>query len=263
MISSTAVLTAELSGRLQSSGATMSGGSSSSIPEGGEPENRRRRMSIESIFKRKEKLSPASKMKQLEREVMWQALTYVLPMYICWLIFVSLLFYKKNVYSQSFALYCVGTFLLMPLQGFLNFLIYFRPRVARQRRKHRREKRRLVPPEHEGRKKTVLGLVAKTCCLSWGVGRSSSQHSALDDPVQSSECNDSSDMPNASNISISPASVIALEVDGVVEPSAYVCEYQNEAALNIARMNIAEELLEELDRADELTKSYSGEDEDL
>jgi hypothetical protein len=110
----------------------------------------------------------------------------------------------------------------------------------------------------------VLGLVAKTCCLSWGVGRSSSQHNALDDPVESPECNDSSDMPNASHISsISPASVIALEVDGVVETSAYVlCEHQNEGALNIARMNIVEELAQ-LDRADELIESYSGEDEDL
>jgi hypothetical protein len=69
-------------------------------------------------------------------------------------------------------------------------------------------------------------------------------------------------MPNASSISTVSAHAITLEVNGVVEPaSAYFCEYEDEAALNIARMNTAEEL-EEMDRADGLIESYNGEDED-
>jgi hypothetical protein len=230
----------------------------SSPPERSEPGKRHRRMSIESVFKKKKESPSASKMKQREREVMWQALTYVSSMYICWLIFVSL-FYKRNVYSQSFALYCVGTF-LMPLRGSLNCLTYFRPRVARVRRKPQRERRRLVS-QQEGRRTSVLGRLAKKFGRSSGVGSSSSQHNALDGPVQSSISNDSSNMPNASSISTVSAHAITLEVNGVVEPSAYFCEYEDEAALNIARMSIAEEL-EEMDRADGLIESYNGEDED-
>eukprot|EP00545_Synedropsis_sp_CCMP1620_P001747 CAMPEP_0119027666 /NCGR_PEP_ID=MMETSP1176-20130426/37509_1 /TAXON_ID=265551 /ORGANISM="Synedropsis recta cf, Strain CCMP1620" /LENGTH=110 /DNA_ID=CAMNT_0006983631 /DNA_START=286 /DNA_END=618 /DNA_ORIENTATION=- len=93
---------------------------------------------------------------------------------------------------------------------------------------------------------------------SSGEDDSTSQNS-LDDHAQSSAEEDSHVHNASSNINISSAEAISLEVDGVVEPSDYVCEYEGEAARDLAMLAIAEEL-EEIDHAEGLIEDYREED---
>lgn len=106
------------------------------------------------------KKSTLTTIQRVERTVMWQALFYVVAFYACWicqLVLIKTAPHRKMPYS----FYC-AVMILIPLQGFLNSLNYYRPRAERyfrdQRERCERKQsypgglafsRRCSPPEND------------------------------------------------------------------------------------------------------------------
>ena len=72
-----------------------------------------------------------------EATVFWQSFFYLTAYYICWLTLLVGIFWGD---SQSFGFWCLVAS-LAPMQGFLNALVYFRPRVMKQRREWLKKRR--------------------------------------------------------------------------------------------------------------------------
>lgn len=203
-----------------------------------------RRFPIPKIFRQ-----PSSKMRQLEREVMWQAFIYLFAMYVCWLLFVSL-FYKSDLQGLSFPLYCVGSF-LMPLQGFFNCLNYFRPRAARYMRQRRRIRK-------EWRKKRGENM-------SDNGGKSNGARLSSESASEQSSTN-RMDGTSTENGAMNNHNAVTFAADLILEPSAYIGESDGEfdehlrTRYRASKLDIAEELAE-LDAARGQIEDFPGEDD--
>jgi len=72
-----------------------------------------------------------------DHDVFWQSVFYLGALYVCW----PILLYSFSIkhYSKKYYVFHVVFFVCAPLQGFLNALVYFRPRFIRYWRDRRRE----------------------------------------------------------------------------------------------------------------------------
>lgn len=67
---------------------------------------------------------------RLRTEVFWQSATYLVALYVTWLIYLSVTLNPKRYILSHYELWTF-LFFISPLQGFLNSICYFRPRVSR------------------------------------------------------------------------------------------------------------------------------------
>jgi len=89
----------------------------------------------------------------VEAAVFWQAAFYVFVLLISWpMVVASILFARYTV--DIFAFWAVFVY-LAPIQGFLNCMVYIRPRVMKWRPRRCLEKRRKQQECHKARKKEV------------------------------------------------------------------------------------------------------------
>lgn len=80
------------------------------------------------LFKDK---STLTMLQRVEHSAMWQALDYVVIVYVSWIS--KLVLAKKG--EPTYKVYCIVAFLI-PLHPFLNAINYFRPRLQRRCRRH-------------------------------------------------------------------------------------------------------------------------------
>ena len=73
----------------------------------------------------------------------WQAVFYLVAVYFCWPILLGS-FTIKHFDEKHYPFYVVF-FICAPLQGFLNALVYFRPRVVKTIRDRRRQRASNIP----------------------------------------------------------------------------------------------------------------------
>jgi hypothetical protein len=83
---------------------------------------------------------PRSVIQKMERQTFWKALYYLGAFYLTWPI---LLVSNLNSYAPSLFSVSITVCMLAPLQGFLNFVLYARPRIQKTL-KDRRRRRRLL-----------------------------------------------------------------------------------------------------------------------
>jgi hypothetical protein len=93
-----------------------------------------------SVHPRRRKSKRDSQIQKLERQTFWQALFYLGAFYLTWPI---LLASNLNDNAGSYYGFVILVFTLAPLQGFLNFLVYARPRIQRVLRMRKRARRRI------------------------------------------------------------------------------------------------------------------------
>jgi hypothetical protein len=77
---------------------------------------------------------------KMERQTFWQALFYLGAFYLTWPILLAANFSKRAQGSYGFMLLVI---ILGPLQGFLNFLVYARPRILKRIEERRKTHRQL------------------------------------------------------------------------------------------------------------------------
>jgi hypothetical protein len=82
---------------------------------------------------------PQTVIQKMERQTFWQALFYLGAFYLTWPILIAS---NMNGNVSSHFPVMITVFIFSPLQGFLNFLLYARPRIQKAL-KHRRRRRRL------------------------------------------------------------------------------------------------------------------------
>jgi hypothetical protein len=83
---------------------------------------------------------PKTVIERMERQTFWQALFYLGAFYLTWPI---LLVSQLNESAASSFPVVIIVFILAPLQGFLNFLLYARPRILKVLRDRRKARRRV------------------------------------------------------------------------------------------------------------------------
>jgi hypothetical protein len=77
---------------------------------------------------------------KMERQTFWQALFYLGAFYVTWPILLVANFCRPAQRSYGFMLVVV---IMGPLQGFLNFLVYARPRILKRMEERRKTRRQL------------------------------------------------------------------------------------------------------------------------
>lgn len=76
----------------------------------------------------------------LRMEVFWQSFTYLVALYVSWLLFLCITIEPEKYITSHYELWFY-LFFATPLQGFLNAICYFRPRVSRYLRRYRKSLR--------------------------------------------------------------------------------------------------------------------------
>jgi hypothetical protein len=89
----------------------------------------RRYLTSDASKKRKPK-SKATALTKLRREVFQQCLQYLAAVYLTWLVYLSVTVKSEKFLTSHYELWML-VFFLGGIQGFLNSMIYFRPRVVR------------------------------------------------------------------------------------------------------------------------------------
>lgn len=84
--------------------------------------------SLSALFRGRARKSATSK---LRHEVAWQCLWYLFALYITWGLYATVNATMDGFHTSHFQFWNVYFFLL-PLQGFMNACVYFRPRLARR-----------------------------------------------------------------------------------------------------------------------------------
>ena len=100
-------------------------------------------------------LTPAQKM---ERAVFWQAVFYVCAFFVSWPVYVV---GQLNGDGQSYGLW-IAIAVLTPLQGFMNSLVYFRPRYVQYRARKKRERDARIRLEKEEGQTGTTGSPERT-----------------------------------------------------------------------------------------------------
>lgn len=198
--------------------------------------NQKHQTKLSTFFRKKS----TNMLRRVEREVIWQALSYLLAMYTCWILF-TCVFYKSNLSALPYPIYCVGCF-LMPLQGFLNFLIYSRPRAVRywRQRRRRREKNQRERAKRRGSNRLVTP-------------------SALTAAKDDEQVMGSTLPPSLYTLQRGASS----QFESIPEPAAYLAEsnYEQDASWHLEgtqpNLDVAEELAE-LQFAEELIEDFTG-----
>lgn len=88
--------------------------------------------------------SSRSALSHMRAEVFWQSVLYLVALYLTWFVYLSVTVHAERYITSHYALWTF-LFFIAPLQGFLNSLCYFRPRLSRHWRKWRKS--------HRGKKK--------------------------------------------------------------------------------------------------------------
>lgn len=92
--------------------------------------------SLAAYFAKKRAKKQKQKQRQgLASQVFWQAFYYVLGFYITW-IFPTILRMKQTLGKPVPYWILLAMSILLPLQGFFNFLVYVRPRVVQYQNRH-------------------------------------------------------------------------------------------------------------------------------
>ena len=83
--------------------------------------------------------APAPAVPRTDHDVFWQAVFYLGALYVCW----PILLYSFSIthWDEKYYAFHVVFFICSPLQGFLNAMVYFRPRVVKSLRAGRRQQR--------------------------------------------------------------------------------------------------------------------------
>jgi hypothetical protein len=80
---------------------------------------------------------PRSIIQKMERQTFWQAFFYLGAFYLTWPI---LLVSNLNGYASGYFPVAITVCMLAPLQGFLNFILYARPRIQKYLKQRRRRR---------------------------------------------------------------------------------------------------------------------------
>jgi hypothetical protein len=83
---------------------------------------------------RKRVVPPSTK---IRHEVFWQCFQYLAAVYITWLVYLSLTVSPDKYFTSHYELW-LFVFFLSGIQGFLNCMVYFRPRLVRYWRRWRK-----------------------------------------------------------------------------------------------------------------------------
>jgi hypothetical protein len=75
---------------------------------------------------------------KLRREVFRQCVQYLAAVYVTWLFYLTMSLEAKHIMTSNYGLWILLYF-VSGIQGFLNCMVYFRPRLARYWRKWRKE----------------------------------------------------------------------------------------------------------------------------
>jgi hypothetical protein len=107
-------------------------------------------MAGETFQPRRPEKMPQTAIQKIERQTFWQALFYLGAFYVTWPILLAAQF--SEVAQDSYA-WLVVVSILGPLQGFLNFLVYARPRIQKGIKERRKlanncNRRRRIPLQH-------------------------------------------------------------------------------------------------------------------
>jgi hypothetical protein len=97
-------------------------------------------VSGKSFEPRRPERGPQTAIQTMERQVFWQALFYLGAFYLAWPILLA-----SNLNEEAGGVYpfMIATFTLAPMQGFLNFLVYARPRIQNLLKERRKTSRSL------------------------------------------------------------------------------------------------------------------------
>jgi hypothetical protein len=82
---------------------------------------------------------PITALTKLRGEVFLQCFQYLVAVYITWLLFLTVMIQSKHLIMGHFGLWILFYF-LVSIQGFLNCLVYFRPRIVRYWRTWKKKK---------------------------------------------------------------------------------------------------------------------------
>ena len=77
---------------------------------------------------------------RVDHDVFWQAVFYLGALYVCW----PILLYSFSIaqWDEKYYAFHVVFFICSPLQGFLNAMVYFRPKVVKSLRDRQQQRRR-------------------------------------------------------------------------------------------------------------------------
>jgi hypothetical protein len=84
--------------------------------------------------------SPQTAIQKMESQSFWQALFYLGAFYVTWPSLLAAQFGDDG--PQSYLPYLVVVSILGPMQGFLNFLVYARPRIQKQMKERQKERQK-------------------------------------------------------------------------------------------------------------------------
>mmetsp|Transcript_736 Transcript_736/g.1206 ORF Transcript_736/g.1206 Transcript_736/m.1206 type:complete len:586 (-) Transcript_736:240-1997(-) len=109
-----------------------------------------RRLQAEDEAKKKKTKRKQTPLTMLRREVFWQSFMYLVALYLTWLIYISVTVNTKDYILSHYGLWTF-VFFITGIQGFLNSLVYFRPRIARYWASWRKETKKKKKQEEAKR----------------------------------------------------------------------------------------------------------------